>query len=159
MAEATTAWASLCGVEFEHLAALDTAADPAGQCLFTVREVPAQNNVIAAAFFPYSPLWRRQVILMPSFFTLTVPDPVGVLRHELGHVLGFRHEHIRSEAPALCYDEDIDNILPLTKYDPKSVMHYFCGGAGNQKLEFTTKDEEGALALYGPPHDGFTYYQ
>ena len=111
------------------------------------------------AFFPNDPASRRQVILMPSFFTITKPDPVGVLRHELGHVLGFRHEHIRAEASAVCPDEDIDNILPLTTYDPTSVMHYFCGGAGSKDLKFTNKDEEGSLAVYGPPHGRFAYYE
>jgi len=159
MAEATAGWESLCGVEFRHLDALDTDPNPIGQCLFTVREVLPYKSVVAAAFFPNYPVWRRQVILMPSFFTFTSPDPVGVLRHELGHVLGFRHEHIRSEAPAVCPDEDIDNILPLTPFDPQSVMHYFCGGAGSTDLGFTTKDEEGALIVYGPPHSRFAYYE
>ena len=159
IATATAGWASLCGVEFQHLQDLDTDLDPTGRCLFTVREVPQSGSVIAAAFFPDDPVWRRQVIIMPSFFSVAGFDPVGVLRHELGHVLGFRHEHILSNAPALCPDEDLDNILPLTRYDPKSVMHYFCGGAGTTTLEFTQIDQEGVLAVYGPPHSRFTYFE
>ena len=74
-----------------------------------------------------------------------------MLRHELGHVLGFRHEHIRVEAPAACPDEDIADISILTGYDPKSVMHYFCGSVGNKKLLITDLDVVGSQKLYGPP--------
>lgn len=62
-----------------------------------------------------------------------------VALRQLGHVLGFRHEHIRKEAPAICPDEDIDNILPITVYDLQPVMHYFCGGAGKLEMDFSNK--------------------
>ena len=51
-------WESLCGVEFHHLHALDTVPDPTGQCLFTVREVPA---TVALSPWPFSRTIRHRV--------------------------------------------------------------------------------------------------
>ena len=73
-----------------------------------------------------------------------------MLRHELGHTLGFRHEHIRSEAPPACPDEPTYDTLDLTAYDPQSVMHYFCGQVGSRELAITDLDRLGAQKVYGP---------
>lgn len=161
MRQATQAWQDTCGVEFAHAAQHDVhddvAASPdsiAPDLLFTVRFIDAGGEFIAAAFFPTYPPARRRVLIDPSYYADNLTfDPVGVLRHELGHVLGFRHEHIRSGAPALCPDEaaEAGTIIDLTAYDPKSVMHYFCGGVGSRELAITELDRAGAQRVYGPP--------
>ena len=160
MHQATASWESICGVEFEHLAALDTGITAGAESpAFLVGRVNAGGDFIAAAFFPDDPPVRRRVVIDPSFFAANLNyDRVGVLRHELGHVLGFRHEHILSGAPAICPNEDVEHILPLGVYDPKSVMHYFCGGSGTRELEFSLRDREDAPKVYGPPHTTFRYY-
>jgi hypothetical protein len=108
--------------------------------------------LIAAAFFPNDPVDRRRVIIDPVYYAADLGfDRVGILRHELGHVLGFRHEHIRSQAPPLCPDEETDGVLNLTDYDPQSVMHYFCGEVGSRELTITELDRIGAQVVYGPP--------
>lgn len=152
---ATRAWEDTCGVEFEYRADLDASAGtrPAG-VLFPVRHISAGGAFIASAFFPNDPPSRRRVLIDPSYFTTTF-DRVGVLRHELGHVLGFRHEHIRSGAPAVCPNEDLTGTIDLTAYDPRSVMHYFCGGVGSRNLEISEIDRSGAQLLYGAPLSTF----
>ena len=159
MAAAATAWEQACGVEFEHLAELDESPtiSPEG-VLFTVRFLDAGGTFIASAFFPNDPPGRRRVLIDPSFFgeKLTF-DTTGVLRHELGHVLGFRHEHIRTGAPPDCPDEETKDTIDLTKYDPRSVMHYFCGDLGSKTLEITELDKEGAQKVYGMPLDSFQF--
>jgi hypothetical protein len=82
-----------------------------------------------------------------------------VLRHELGHVLGFRHEHIRDEAPLGCPEDDIGTkqTSNLTPFDRYSVMHYLCGGAGSKELNITDFDRRGARSLYGPPDSEVEY--
>ena len=92
----------------------------------------------------------RRVLVDPTFFTTSF-DQVGVLRHELGHVLGFRHEHIRGEAPDVCPDESQTGTVDLTEYDPQSVMHYLCGSMGNKELRITALDKVGSRKVYGPP--------
>jgi hypothetical protein len=159
VAAAAAAWEGTCGIRFEYVPQFDTHDDPSTPAneidpslVFSVRYIDAQGQFIAAAFFPTYPPARRRVLIDPSYFSPTLSfDPVGVLRHELGHVLGFRHEHISSGAPAVCPDEDTKDTVDLTAYDPKSVMHYFCGGVGSRELRITDLDREGAQKLYGPP--------
>jgi hypothetical protein len=69
-------------------------------------------------------------------------------------VIGFRHEQIRSGAPPVCSKENLDGTIDLTKYDPRSVMHYFCGQVGSRELKITPLDVEGAQKVYGPPRGG-----
>lgn len=151
MRAACAAWEETCGIDFEHRAALDTrpGVDREG-LLFVVRQFDAGGKFIAAAFFPNDPVERRRVLIDPSYYT-TGFDKVGVLRHELGHVLGFRHEHIRNEAPPVCPNESLWDAKVLTAYDPTSVMHYFCGGVGTNALQISALDRRGARAIYGPP--------
>lgn len=157
--DATEAWMAICGVEFRHLVQLDTdlAQRTAAAAVFTVQFINAGGRFIAAAFFPNDPPPRRRVLIDPSYFAMDlVFDKVGVLRHELGHTLGFRHEHIRSGAPAVCPDESLTDVIELTDYDPLSVMHYFCGQVGSKTLDITTKDRDGARTLYGSPLSQFS---
>jgi hypothetical protein len=156
---ATADWEKTCGVKFAHKVELDDSDSlrPEG-VLFVVREVDAKGQVIAAAFFPGDPPDRRHVIIDPSFYKPDLEyDKVGVLRHELGHVLGFRHEHIRPETPPGCPDEDTYGTIVLTKFDPRSVMHYFCGGVGSKELAITDLDKAGAQRMYGSPLSDFRF--
>jgi hypothetical protein len=167
LAAAASAWEATCGIAFEYVPAHDSHPDPSTPAndidpdlVFSVRYIDAGGQFIAAAFFPTYPPARRRVLIDPSYFSAGLTfDPVGVLRHELGHVLGFRHEHIRSNAPAVCPDEDLDGTVDLTAYDPRSVMHYFCGGVGSPELKITEVDQEGAQKLYGPPWQSVTLVQ
>ena len=159
MAQATAAWEDICGVKFEYRPEFDeSAAIQPSDVLFTVREIDAQGQFIASAFFPNDPKNRRRVLIDPSYYANNLTfDRVGVLRHELGHTLGFRHEHIRSGAPAVCPDESTDQTFDFTPYDPKSVMHYFCGGVGSRELALTDLDKTGSQKLYGPPLNTFSF--
>lgn len=151
MHAATAAWEQTCGVNFEHRAALDTRPGTGLEGLvFVVRAFDAGGKFIASSFFPSDPPERRRVLIDPSYYTTSF-DKVGVLRHELGHVLGFRHEHIRNEAPPVCPNESLWDTQVLTLYDPTSVMHYFCGGVGSNELKISALDRKGAQQVYGPP--------
>jgi hypothetical protein len=157
--KAVADWQNNCGVTFRHVAELDDSPGTANPgVLFTVREFDSQGQFIAAAFFPGDPKNRRRMLIDRTQYFDDSPggfDKVGILRHELGHVLGFRHEHIRSEAPAICPDEDPG--MDLTAYDPQSVMHYFCGGVGSRLLAITELDKIGSQRLYGPSFNDVQY--
>jgi hypothetical protein len=159
MQRATEDWQGVCGIRFEHRTDLDESAGTQNPgVLFTVREIDAGGQFIAAAFFPTDPRNRRRVLIDGSYYDDNLRfNKVGVLRHELGHVLGFRHEHIRSEAPAACPDEPLFGTTSLTAYDPRSTMHYFCGGVGSSELLLTELDKLGSQKLYGPSFDGFFF--
>ena len=151
MRAACMEWEQTCGVDFKHMKELDELPGTAPEgALFTVRAFDAGGEFIAAAFFPNDPKDRRHVLVDPSYYT-TDFDRVGVFRHELGHVLGFRHEHIRSEAPPDCPDEELFDTQNMGKYDPQSVMHYFCGEVGSSELRISDLDRSGSQRIYGPP--------
>lgn len=155
MARACADWQAVCGVQFAHRAELDQQPDgPA--VVFQVRQVAGGRGTIASAFFPDWSEEERWVNLYDAYFDPNLGfDATGVLRHELGHVLGFRHEHIRDQAPMDCPDEPMADTRALTEYDAESVMHYFCGGMGSATLAITELDRQGAEAVYGPPYSRF----
>lgn len=149
MARAASDWeraCSSCGLTLAHAPEHDGAPSH-GLVTFIVRGVDAGGSFIAAAFFPNDAPARRYLNVDPSYFSTSF-DRTGVFRHELGHVLGYRHEHIRDVSG--CYSEG-PNWLPLTRYDPRSVMHYVCGGAGSPSLRLTRTDKRGHRALYSAP--------
>lgn len=150
--KATKEWERTCKVKFYHDVSKDESElfEPSADLTFIVLEYNAQGEFIASSFFPNDPPPKRCVLVDPSYYTTTF-DKTGVFRHELGHVLGFRHEHIRSEAPLVCQGESVSGTINLTTYDPKSVMHYFCQGAGSIELKITEIDRKGSQSVYGKP--------
>lgn len=151
MRQAAMDWESTCNIKFSHVTDADASDSrhPDG-VLFPVRKWELQGKLIASAFYPDHPPSRRKLLIDPTYFT-TDRNPVGVLRHEIGHILSFRHEHIRSGAPPACPDEPHYGGYALTVYDPQSVMHYFCGPINRGAMEITELDRWGAQRLYGPP--------
>lgn len=152
IAAAINDWMGTCNVVFEYKPQFDNSnyLYANRDVDFVVLEYNAGGDFIAKAFFPRYPVQRKNLLLDPTYYT-TQFNKVGVLRHELGHVLGFRHEHIGPNAPAACPDEVISGTLALTVYDTISVMHYFCGGAGTRELKISPNDKLGASQLYGQP--------
>ena len=151
MHEATSNWEEACpecGVDFQHLVEFDVSPSH-DKVLFIVRMVSLSGTIIAKAFFPSYANHRYYLDVGSAFFTTNF-DQTGILEHELGHVLGYRHEHIQ-DIPG-CRSE-LGNWEPLTEYDPQSVMHYFCGGGGSLDLEITETDIEGHKELYAPQAD------
>ncbi|MFP2924473.1 M57 family metalloprotease [Pyxidicoccus sp. 3LG] len=148
MNSATAAWEATANVNFVHSTTYDGSctASQAG-VLFDVRQT-STTSYVARAFFPNSARSGRNILISTSAFSgggawsLT-----GVLRHELGHTLGFRHEHTRSTASG-CYEDNQWRALTST-YDRASVMHYpQCNGTQTGDLVLTTLDKQGARALY-----------
>lgn len=143
-------WEARGDVDFIHLTAEDancTSANP--NVVFDVNPVNVGGTYLARAFFPNYPRASRNVLIDASAFNPNLPWRLGnIMAHELGHTLGFRHEHTRPESGA-CFEDS--NWRPLTPYDSASVMHYpQCRGTANT-LDFTARDAEGIVALYGAP--------
>lgn len=145
--QATRDWESKCrscGLTFKRVE--PATVDPP---LFKVIFDRNVTDFIAAAFFPNDPEDKRFVVVGPQYLTTTF-DRVGVFRHEIGHILGYRHNHILG-VPG-CSRES-GSWLPLTPdegRDSLSVMHYFCGGGGTRELKISATDEQGHQKLYGP---------
>ncbi len=113
--------------------------------LFSVEPV-STTQYIARAFFPSSPKRSRNVLVDDSIWTSGSWTPSNIIAHELGHTLGFRHEHTRPEA-GTCFEDN--NWRPLTPYDSASIMHYPQCNGSSSNLSMTASDRTGAQALYG----------
>lgn len=154
MASASGKWESVADVNYTYVPAQD------GNCVGTNTNVAFAvrpwSSGGACAFFPSGNgcIPRTVVIDYNDFDTNPVWDSLapnmtteGVMIHELGHTLGFRHEHIRF--PNGCFEDN--NWRGLTPYDPSSTMHYpWCpGGVSTASLQLTPLDSQGAANIYG----------
>jgi serralysin len=147
MSSAAGAWEAAGRVNFVHVSSQD------GNCtsrnknvVFDVNQVNT-NQYLARAFFPSTSRRSRNVLIATASFGNISPWTLtGVLRHELGHALGFRHEHTRPES-GTCFENN--SWRALTTYDSASVMHYpQCNGTQNGDLVLTNLDKAGTASLY-----------
>ena len=151
MTAAANAWEAVGNVNFIHVTAEDANCTASNNnVLFDVRPVNSGGQYLARAFFPDSGRASRNVLIDNTAFGNNPPWTLaGILRHELGHTLGFRHEHTRPES-GTCFEDS--NWRALTTYDSASVMHYpQCNGSQSGDLVITAKDTQGIQALYGAP--------
>jgi serralysin len=149
MNSAAGAWESATGggVNFVHVSSLDgNCTSRTSGVVFNVGQV-STSQYLARAFFPSTSRRSRNVLISTSSFGNISPWTLtGVLRHELGHTIGFRHEHTRPES-GTCFEDN--NWRGLTAYDRASVMHYpQCNGSQTGDLVLTSLDKSGANSVY-----------
>lgn len=147
MNSATAAWEAVANVNFIHSSNQDSNCTASNNnVVFDVRPVSG-GGYLARAFFPNTARSGRNVLIdSTSFGSISPWTLAGILRHELGHTLGFRHEHTRPEA-GTCFEDN--NWRGVTTYDSASVMHYpHCGGSQTGDLVLTQKDKDGAASVY-----------
>lgn len=141
-------WEGTANVNFIHDATVQSRAckNTNETVVFNVRQV-RNAGYYARAFFPSSSRAAREILIDTSCFgNLGAYTLAGVLTHELGHTLGFRHEHTRPDA-GTCFEDN--SWRALTAYDAQSAMHYpQCNGTNQGDLLLTALDREGARLLY-----------
>ncbi len=135
------------GVDFTYVPSANSNCRTSNNAVLFSVEPTSTTEYIARAFFPSSSDAERNVLVNASSLMNSGSwTPGNILGHELGHSLGFRHEHTRPEAGA-CFEDN--NWRPLTPYDSASIMHYpQCNGTSDD-LSFTSYDGQGVRSVYG----------
>ena len=115
MNSATGAWESAARVNFVHNVSADgNCTKNTNSVVFNVRQV-CTGQYLARAFFPSTSRRGREILIdCTSFGNISPWSLNGVLRHELGHTIGFRHEHTRPES-GTCFENN--SWAALTTYD------------------------------------------
>jgi hypothetical protein len=148
MANGAYQWeAASSGVNFTYVPSADSNCRTTNNAVLFSVEPTYTNQYIARAFFPSSSDSQRNVLVnAASLMSSGSWSPGNIMAHELGHTLGFRHEHTRPEA-GTCFEDN--NWRPLTPYDSSSIMHYpQCNGTSSN-LSMTSTDRAGIRAVYG----------
>lgn len=151
MAAATAAWTNATNgrVRYSYQSQYDASCNTATPVVF---DVNPGTFAYARAFFPGNSRAQRRVLIHTATFNGTFPA-AGILRHELGHTLGLRHETTRREAVAKYGVQCFEDIYhrALTAYDDYSVMTTpACMGANvkNRTLSLSATDVAGIRLLY-----------
>jgi serralysin len=150
MQAAVSSWTDHVGVQVSYLPEENASCDAANtRVTFDVRMV-AGAGYAAVSFFPGDPRSARSLLIDASQFgaDAEAPDLAGVLRHQLGHTLGFQHEHLWLD-PA-CTTEESPLSVQIAHYDVESVMHLpSCRPSERGGTMQTDGDLFGAIAHYG----------
>jgi hypothetical protein len=147
MESAASDWRASANINLVHDGSQDGACDAGNpNVTFDVGRV-CSGAFLARSFFPSFPRGSRNVLIDCTSFGAIAPFTLtGVLRHELGHTIGFRHEHTRPES-GTCFEDNAWRAL--TAYDSSSVMHYpQCNGSNFGDLVLTALDRAGASSVY-----------
>jgi hypothetical protein len=134
-------------VDFVYVPSADTNCTTRNNAVLFSVEPTNTTQYIARAFFPSSSDRSRNVLVNATSLQNSGSwTPANILGHELGHTLGFRHEHTRPEA-GTCFEDT--NWRALTPYDSVSIMHYPQCNGGSSNLSFSSYDGQGVRSLYG----------
>jgi len=148
LASATRSWSDRIGVAFTEVAA-SPCDSTTSSTVFNIRLDPGAG-CCAGSFFPSYARNQRELLLKAEAFTTSDGgrDLDGIIRHELGHIIGFRHEHIWLNGG--CTGETTAGARQLTPYDVDSVMHYpQCRPSGTGGYRQTVNDYAGSVDEYG----------
>ena len=133
-------------VTFRYVTKFDDAA-------FQVSYGGDLGGTLASAFFPNQ--YQRSLndirVYATQFADNQLPLIVNTMLHELGHVLGLRHEHSHSGIPGWLPPEDTANGAESIVYgvrNPRSVMAYYRG------QDIQPSDESAIREAYDKLSDG-----
>ena len=156
---AAAGWESAADVDFVYMPQYDaTCTNTNTNVMFNVIPVVGLEGA-ADAFFPDDARADRELKIKVSdpspyiFENMEWDYGRMLMKHELGHILGFVHEFIHDSLGGVedCSGDDPSSAV-LTGPDPYSVMMYqWALGCPYNPLYFTRNDLQGAQYVYGSP--------
>ena len=154
MGLATRSWSDRVAVKFSYRFDQDAACTSTNNNVIFNVTPTTSTSFFALSFFPDDARANRQLLISDDAFTTNSGgrDFQGILRHETGHILGFRHEHIHitCTGEGEVNDQGKLDSRQVTSYDVNSVMHYpQCRPSGTGGYRQTVLDFSGATSLYG----------
>ncbi|KAF2149797.1 hypothetical protein K461DRAFT_281014 [Myriangium duriaei CBS 260.36] len=106
--DAAKQWNALdLGVTFEWVDSIDDST-------FALQYRKAAGSTLAEAFFPNEDMTNTVTVYQSAFDPRNIGSMDAIFLHELGHVLGLRHEFAQIEG----------DFVPFGARNPKSVMSY-----------------------------------
>jgi serralysin len=147
-------WSRIAGVRHRRVTTSGTCNENDNSVVFDVRGV-TNAGWLASAFYPGNERAKRTLKVDSSAFTHNElgMDLRQILLHELGHTLGFRHEHIWLQShPDGCLEAVVSPFPRLLSptYDEDSVMfYYFCRTPPGGGYQLSMYDINGVVSLYG----------
>lgn len=136
-----------CGITFDYLSPQETEVNFKNVKIVLRFKNDPDPQKVARSFFPHEYPAKKELMIYPQYYTFSDSDTTGVMRHELGHILGYRHEHTRQKITGCKFENW--RWVPLTpSYDPTSIMHYFCGAGGPPLFQLSQVDIRGHRCLY-----------
>lgn len=155
---ATMDWERATDVNFIHLSTYDDTCHPdtlPDDVYFAVRKSGGDYN--GAGFFPHEQKADRIVFFTDKGLDQSAEQFRRTVRHELGHVLGLRHEHIRNPLERCTKETTSSGGLgsrDLSPYDGGSIMHYnWCPGSIGDPTKLSRYDVVAVKNLYSLPRD------
>jgi hypothetical protein len=145
--DAALAWSEVVGVHHRRVTVAGTCNSSNTTVTFDVQR-NTDGSFFGNSFMPSDPRSKRTLFVDDTAFTTTAGGRTltGILTHELGHTIGFRHEHIWIG----CTSEGTANARQVTVYDQTSVMHYpQCRTPAGGGYAISALDYSGAALLYG----------
>ena len=148
MAQGSALWETASSkVNFVYVPSANSSCRTSNNSVVFSVEPTSTTQYIARAFFPSTSKSQRNILVNAnSLMNSGSWTPGNILGHELGHTLGFRHEHTRPEA-GTCFEDN--NWRALTPYDSASIMHYPQCNGSSSNLSFTSQDGNGVRSAYG----------
>jgi hypothetical protein len=141
-------------VLFRYLKDEDGRCDPSNLEVDFNISPSSTDEFDAASFFPHYSRPKRQLLITPAAIERYKERTfAGVLRHEIGHMLGFKHEHINKPGTP-CSEPKDPRWRPLTEHNTPSVMHYRsiksdgCWNSATTDYTLTTLDSAGVRCVY-----------
>ncbi len=150
-AATTLGWAKHANLRFIYDPAQDATCDELNEAVvFDVRPV-SDGQYLARAFFPGYPREYCNILIDDAAFEQDRFLLENIMLHEVGHALGFRHEHIArpGQSDPLCVEDEYYRVVE--SYDPLSTMHYPSCGSPSNTLALSALDRSGVAVVYGPP--------